>query len=220
MWNFFDPEYDFTDLSDSAECTRGDELYERPKGWYRMAFKVKDKYPDGDTWLGDNGWRSHSAPEEWPASFHGTSLDGSKGIIRSHYKPGRGAAYGRGIYSTADIYVAQSESYARTFTSETTGKSYKVILQNRINPKKRETCQRSDYWLIPVDTEASAEEEKEIVESSIQPYGILIKQLNDDDDDDDDSIDNGNDDSDDDNSANVTCGVLHSFCSAFQSLFK
>lgn len=94
--------------------------------------------------------------------------------------------------------------------------SLRVSLQNRINPKKRETCQRSDYWLIPVDTEASAEEEKEIVESSIQPYGILIKQLNDDDDDDDDSIDNGNDD----NSANVTCGVLHSFCSAFQSLFK
>lgn len=60
MWNFFDPEYDSTDLSDSAECARGDELYERPKGWYRMALKVKDKYPDGDTWLGDNGWRSHS----------------------------------------------------------------------------------------------------------------------------------------------------------------
>lgn len=63
---FFDSayDYDFTDLSDSAECTRGHELYERPKGWYRMALWVKGKYPDGDTWLGTNGWQNHSVPGE------------------------------------------------------------------------------------------------------------------------------------------------------------
>ncbi|KAK5855332.1 hypothetical protein PBY51_005439 [Eleginops maclovinus] len=70
---FFDPQYDcdFTHLSDSAECMRGDEPYERPKGWYRMALKVKGKYPDGDAWLGTDGWRSHSVDEEWPVSYHG-----------------------------------------------------------------------------------------------------------------------------------------------------
>ena len=185
---FFDPKYDcdFTDLSDSSECMRGDELYERPKGWYRMALKVKGKYPDGDTWLGTKGWRSHSAPGEWPVSYHGTSLDGAKGIIRSHYKAGDGSAYGRGIYSTPDIHVAEREDYAKTFTSKTTGKSYKVILQNRINPQMREICQRSDYWLIPVHKGTSAEDERQIVESSVRPYGILIKEMNEGSDDDDD----------------------------------
>ncbi|KAI4817873.1 hypothetical protein KUCAC02_011246 [Chaenocephalus aceratus] len=149
---FFDPkyDYDFTHLSDTAECMRGDEPYERPKGWYRMALKVQGKYPDGDTWLGPDGWRSHSVPGEWPASYHGTSLDGARSIIKSHYKAGDGAAYGRGIYSTPDIHVAEKEQYAKTFQSKKTGKSYKVILQNRINPERRELCQRkSDYWLIP-----------------------------------------------------------------------
>ncbi len=177
--DFFDPkyDYDFTNLSDSSECMRGDELYERPKGWYRMALKVKGKYPDGDTWLGTKGWRSHSVPGEWPVSYHGTSLDGAKGIIRSHYKAGDRDVYGRGIYSTPDIHVAERETYAKTFTSKKTGKSYKVILQNRINPENRKICSKSQYWLIRVHKSASAEEEKQIVESSIRPYGILIKEL-------------------------------------------
>lgn len=196
--DFFDPDYDcdFTHLADSTECTRGDELYERPTGWYRMALRVKSKYPDGDTWLGTKGWRSHSVPGEWPVSYHGTSLNGAKGIIRSHYKAGEGAIYGRGIYSTPDINVAEREEYAQTFTSKTTGKSYKVILQNRINPQKREVCQRFDYWLIRVDEGTSTEEEKKIVESSIRPYGILIKELKDDEEDADAS---DVQDSDDDN---------------------
>lgn len=177
---FFDPQFDFdfSNLSDSSECRRGDELYERPKGWYRMALKVGGKYPDGDTWLGTGGWRNHSVPGEWPVSYHGTSLDGAKGIIRSHYKAGNGQVYGRGIYSTPDIHVAEKEQFAKTFTSKTTGKSYKVILQNRINPKKRMICWTSDYWLIRVDEGTSDKEERQIVESSIRPYGILIKEIN------------------------------------------
>ncbi|XP_070778195.1 uncharacterized protein [Enoplosus armatus] len=179
---FFDPkyDYDFTNVSDSAQCVRGEEIYVRPKGWYRIALKVKGKYPDGDTWLGTDGWRSHTVPGEWPVSYHGTHVDRAKGIIRSHYRAGNGAEHGRGIYSTPDIHVAEAERYAKTFTSQTTGKMYKVILQNRINPEKRQICKRSDYWLIPVREGTSAEEEKQIVEASIRPYGILIKEVNDD----------------------------------------
>ncbi|XP_075968779.1 uncharacterized protein LOC142971923 [Anarhichas minor] len=224
---FFDSayDYDFTDLSDSAECMRGDELYQRPKGWYRMALKVKGRYPDGDAWLGTKGWRSHSVPGEWPVSYHGTSLDGVKGIIRSYYTAGGRALYGRGIYSTPDIHVAERENYAKTFTSETTGKSYKVILQNRINPEKREICQRSDYWLIPVPKGASAAEEKQIVESSIRPYGILIKEINDDhESSDDESNDHESSDDesryDDRGEAGLLGSILHSLYSTFQSLFR
>lgn len=179
--DFFDPKYDcdFTRLSHSSQCMRGDELYKRPIGWYRIALKVKGKYPDGDTWLGTDGWRSHSVPGEWPVSYHGTSFEGAKGIIRCHYKAGDRAVYGRGIYSTPDIHVAEKEEYAKTFTSVTTGKKYKVILQNRINPGKRQICSRSDYWLIPIKEGTSATEERQIVETSIRPYGILIKELRD-----------------------------------------
>ncbi|KAK5883923.1 hypothetical protein CesoFtcFv8_020197 [Champsocephalus esox] len=209
---FFDPQYDydFTDLSDSAECMRGDEPYERPKGWYRMALKVKGKYPDGDTWLGPDGWRSHSVPGEWPASYHGTSLDGARSIIKSHYKAGDGAAYGRGIYSTPDIHVAEKEQYAKTFQSKKTGKSYKVILQNRINPERRELCQqKSDYWLIPVDEGTPALQEKEIVERAIRPYGILIQKVK----------KNNDGDKKGDESACSLCGIVRSFFSAVLKMF-
>lgn len=187
--DFFDPQYDydFTNLSDSATCQRGGELYERPKGWYRIALKVRGKYPGGDTWLGTNGWRSDSVPGEWPVSYHGTSLDGATGILRSHYKAGERDLYGRGIYSTPDLQVAEREEYAQTFTSQTTGKCYKVILQNRINPTKREICKRSDYWLIRVNKGTSAQMEKQIVESSLRPYGVLIRECDNDSSDGDDA---------------------------------
>ncbi|KAL3044138.1 hypothetical protein OYC64_003885 [Pagothenia borchgrevinki] len=174
---YFDPQYDrdFTHLSDSAECMRGDKPYKRPNGWYRMALKVLGKYPNGDTWLGTKGLRSHSVPGEWPVSYHGTSSDGARGIIKSQYKAGDGDVYGRGIYSTPDIRVA--EQYAETFKSEKMRKSFKLVLQNRINPERREVCRRSDYWLIPVGAGKSASEEKEIVRGAIRPYGILIKEI-------------------------------------------
>ncbi|XP_016105906.1 uncharacterized protein [Sinocyclocheilus grahami] len=64
--DFFDPvfDFDFTNMSESKsdECTRGDEPYKRPYGWMRFALKVRDKYPDGNAWLGTYGWRSRSVP--------------------------------------------------------------------------------------------------------------------------------------------------------------
>ncbi|KAG7484940.1 hypothetical protein MATL_G00055670 [Megalops atlanticus] len=115
---FFDPrfDYDFTNITDRAEFHRGGEPYKRPCGWNRIALKVLDKYPDGNAWLGaDNpGWRTGSAGKGWPVSYHGTTKEGAMGIIQSHYKAGRRQAYGRGIYSTPDIEVADvlSESHA------------------------------------------------------------------------------------------------------------
>lgn len=177
--DFFDPryDYDFTNLSDRSRCWRGGEEYERPMGWYRIALKVKGKYPDGDAWLGTAGWRSYSVEGEWPACYHGTTLSGAKGIVRSHYKAGDRGTYGRGIYSTPEIHVAEREEFARTFTSVTTGKRYKVILQNRINPDGRQICQRSDYWLIPIPEGTTPWQEQCIVEASIRPYGILIREV-------------------------------------------
>ncbi|KAL6455771.1 hypothetical protein MHYP_G00356220 [Metynnis hypsauchen] len=171
--NFLDPQvdYDFMRGSDSSQCSRGGEPYSRPWGWYRVALKVKNKYRDGNTWLGSDGWRSRSSTGEWPVSFHGTSIEGAKAITSSHYRAGPGQLYGRGIYSTPDILEADFYAMFKTFKSNKTGKTYKVIMQNQINPKKRVITAKKNYWLIPVP------EEKSIVEQSICPYGILIKEV-------------------------------------------
>ncbi|KAK9957458.1 hypothetical protein ABG768_011702 [Culter alburnus] len=179
--DFFDPnfDFDFTNMSESKsdECMRGDEPYKRPYGWMRFALKVRDKYPDGNAWLGTGGWRSRSAPGEWPVSYHGTGLQGAEGIIQSHYKAGDRQAYGRGIYSSPDIKVADDYAKSKKFTSQKNGKTYKVIMQNRVNPKKREIIKGRNFWLVRIPEGTSAEKEKEIVESSIRPYGLLLKEV-------------------------------------------
>lgn len=179
--DFFDPrfDFDFTSMSKSKsdECTRGGEPYKRPYGWMRFALRVRDKYPDGNAWLGTGGWRSHSVPGEWPVSYHGTDLKGAEGIIQTHFKAGDRQAYGRGIYSSPDITVADEYAKSKKFTSQKNGKTYKVIMQNRVNPKKRQITEKKNFWLVPIPEGTSADKEKEIVESSIRPYGLLLKEV-------------------------------------------
>ncbi|KAI7807821.1 hypothetical protein IRJ41_011022 [Triplophysa rosa] len=168
-------DYDFTHCNDKSTCMRGNEAYKRPCGWNRIALKVLVKYPDGNVWLGPIGWRCNSSDGEWPVSYHGTSMKGATGITESHYEPGSRQLYGRGIYSTPDIEVASS--YSKQFRCNSDGKTYKVLMQNRINPQMRKVCDRTDYWLIEIPKGTSPEKEREIVEKSIRPYGILLKEV-------------------------------------------
>eukprot|EP00063_Salmo_salar_P031743 XP_014006578.1 PREDICTED: uncharacterized protein LOC106574968 [Salmo salar] len=69
----------------------------------------------------------------------------------------------------------QASGYARDFVSTTNGKTYRMVLQKRINPTQRKICKRVDYWLVPVNDGTSEEEGMRIVERSIRPYGILLK---------------------------------------------
>ncbi|XP_073328648.1 uncharacterized protein [Pagrus major] len=173
---FFDPrfDYDFSNLRDTETYSRGGEVYERPCGWQRFALRVLDDY-DGNAWLGTRYRSTQSVPGEWPVSYHGTSKKGADGIIQGHYKPGPGQAYGRGIYSTP--YINEAVQYAKTFTSKKTGKKYSVILQNRINPQYRQKYNNDKYWLIPIPSGSGAEEEQEMVERAIRPYGLLLKEV-------------------------------------------
>lgn len=174
---FLDPmfDYDYTSLKDDSTCKRGNEPYTRPCGWKRIAIKVLDKYPDGNAWLGKDGWRDYSVDGEWPVSYHGTSMNSAKAIIGSHYAPGSGQVYGRGIYSTYDI--KEATAYSHRITCKETGKTYNVLLQNRINPKMRKVCARKEYWLIEIPAGTTPDEERKIVEKSIRPYGILFKEV-------------------------------------------
>ncbi|XP_037624266.1 uncharacterized protein LOC119487457 isoform X2 [Sebastes umbrosus] len=173
---FFDQrfDYDFTKLTAVETYHRGGEVYERPYGWQRFALRVLGDYED-NAWLGTRYRSTQSVPGEWPVSYHGTSKEGAGGIIEGHYKPGPREVYGRGIYSTP--YLCEAVDYAKTFTCPANGKTYSVILQNRINPTYREKHRDGKYWLVHVPEGTSKEEEQKMVQRAIRPYGLLLKEV-------------------------------------------
>lgn len=116
-------------------------------------------------------------------------MDGSLGIILTHggcpsdqpkFLDAAAASLtvsetkGRGVYSTPDIKMA--EKYCKKFKSKVDGKTYKVVLQNRINPGKRTKCQREDTWLVYIPEGRNDVQTRAIVQEAIRPYGLLLKQ--------------------------------------------
>nr|XP_046273849.1 uncharacterized protein LOC124074708 [Scatophagus argus] len=183
--DFFHPQYDydFTNIKDgNKKFLRGNEQYVRPCGWTRVALRVTQKYEGGDDWLG-------TGKDAWPVSYNGHNMDGSLGIILTHggspdNNPSfleaaasslvAGGTRGRGVYSTPQINLA--EKYCKYFKSKVDGKKYKVILQNRINPGKRTKCQRDDIWLVYIPEDYNDVQVRAVVQESIRPYGLLLKQ--------------------------------------------
>ncbi|KAM7384872.1 hypothetical protein PAMA_011976 [Pampus argenteus] len=184
--DFLHPQYnyDFTNIKDGdTKYLRGNEQYIRPCGWNRVALRVVQRYDGGDQWLG-------TGKDAWPVSYHGHNMDGSLGIILTRANDPEddptfldaaaaslvaGETQGRGVYSTPHIKVAQK--YCRKFKSKVDGKMYEVLLQNRINPEKRKTCQREDVWLVYIPKGCNDVQMRTIVQESIRPYGLLLKQL-------------------------------------------
>ena len=161
--------FDFTSVVDKKAYNRGGLVYIRPCGWKRYALKVDGKYKD-DTWLLGKGKRPDpfsSAQEEWPVSYHGTSYNNGLSIAEEGYRLSQCKRFkhGIGIYSTPDIDVAFK--YAET-RQHSDGKTYKVVIQNRVNPKtlvkitKAET-KVGDYWISPN-------------EDDIRPYGFCTRE--------------------------------------------
>ncbi|GBB96652.1 hypothetical protein RclHR1_02800002 [Rhizophagus clarus] len=151
-------DYDFTNLRDDGVFfIRGMELYRRPYGWKRIALNVS-KYGNDVAWLGSVGDNNN----EWPVSYHGTKRAFAESIASNGYQlsSGRRFMYGRGIYSTPFVNIA--EQYAEEFVNNNI--RYKVIVQNRINPEGLTKHHRNTYWLAPR-------------EDSIRPYGLCIKRV-------------------------------------------
>lgn len=182
-------DYDFTNIKDGDKTfLRGNERYVRPCGWNRVALKVSQKYDDGsDVWLG-------TGKDAWPVSYQGHSMDGSLGLILTRgEKEIQGnteddsflevaatsllanETRGRGIYSTPE--VTEAEKHCKTFKSKKDGKNYKVLLQNRINPKNRKHCQRDNVWLVYVPEDSNNVQTRALVQESVRPYGLLLKQV-------------------------------------------
>ncbi|CAG8730128.1 14175_t:CDS:1 [Cetraspora pellucida] len=151
-------DYDFTNINDmEATFMRGDVLYKRPCGWKRIALKVTEKYDNGnDKWLGTD-------KNAWPVSYHGTAEHNAKSIAEEGYDLSKGTRflYGRGIYSTPDVHIA--EQYATEFEFE--GNIYVMIFQNRVNPAslRRIPVGNGEYWVSEKGED-------------VRPYGICIKK--------------------------------------------
>ena len=173
-------DYDFTNEVDSGQkFMRGEFEYHRPYGWRRFAIQVlgRKEYGGDNTWLGPGGIRTETSGDEWPVSYHGTSMEYAKKIADQGYKVGSRNLFGKGVYSSPSI-----EMVARFYTQEFThdGKNYQVAMQNRVNPDqknghlkivdKSDTGAGADYW-VSLKHNAS----KGIYD--IRPYGILIRQI-------------------------------------------
>ncbi|XP_033831607.1 uncharacterized protein LOC117378999 [Periophthalmus magnuspinnatus] len=181
--DFFDRhyDYDFSNVKDGEQrFVRGNEPYFRPCGWRRVALKVSGQYDDGsDVWLG-------TGSQAWPVSYQGLHMDGSLILTRRKGSEEDGgldevaqslmdtSAFGRGVYSTPDVLLA--EKYCKTFKSKIDGKTYKVLLQNRISPSKRKVCQRDRVWVVYVPQDHSQVQTKALVQESVRPYGLLLKE--------------------------------------------
>ncbi|CAL8299783.1 unnamed protein product [Lota lota] len=183
---FFDPpfDYDFTNIKDGKRTfLRGEERYVRPCGWSRVALRVLG-YDGGDAWLG-------TGPSSWPVSYHGNRMDGALGVTVTRRGPATegegpefleaaaaslvaGATNGRGVYSSPDVGVA--ESFCKRFRSRGDGKTYKVVLQNRINPQHRKKCQREGYWLVTIPEGYNPAQTRATVQLALRPYGMLLKE--------------------------------------------
>ncbi|EFX82978.1 hypothetical protein DAPPUDRAFT_48507, partial [Daphnia pulex] len=162
--------YNFTKISDrGVKFCRGGLIYIRPCGWQRYAIKVKGKFPD-DIWLQGKTSRADqysSAEDEWPVSYHGTSLNNGLSIAEEGFKLSKGTRFlhGKGIYSTPDIEVAAH--YA--VKVKVNGKTYKVVMQNRVNPKNlkkvgKDVTKVGEYWISPTNED-------------IRPYGFCVKEI-------------------------------------------
>ncbi|KAF0486237.1 ubiquitin-domain-containing protein [Gigaspora margarita] len=114
-------DYDFTYIKDIVTFMRGDIQYKRLCGWQHFALKVSRKYDNGnDKWLSTD-------KNAWPVSYYGTAKHNAKLIAEKGYDLSKGKrfAYGRGIYSTPDVHIA--EQFAADFMFE--GKEYVMIFK-------------------------------------------------------------------------------------------
>ena len=151
--------YDFTTRQSDGTYMRNKFEYHRPYGWYRYGLNVIGKYDD-DKWLGPDGIRTDTSPNEWPVSYHGTNMENAKTIAKEGFSLAKSTRfkYGKGIYSTPLPSVA--EGYSQEFKHN--GSTCYVILQNRVNPKAMEVVNGDKYWISPN-------------EKDIRPYGILVR---------------------------------------------
>jgi hypothetical protein len=183
--SFFNPSFN-RDFSVYENCPkdelRGGYAYNPPEGWYRYSLNVTGKYDNGNnTWLGMN-----NIPGEWCVAYHGTAHQNIKSISSSALRVGGNNAYGRGIYCSPLVSVA--EGYCRNplvLKTKTQGSlSYKYVFMCRVNVSHPHHCTEkpcrfaenpnytvhfskdSNIWFVNLNNSNF---------ENIRQYGILVK---------------------------------------------
>ena len=152
--NSFD--FDFTNLVDDGKIfRRGGRVYERPCGWKRIAFQVKNKY-ENESWLG-----STNMVGEWPCAYHAANIDFTKIIGYDGFDLSKIKRF----QNQKIHFLTPKFDTAITLANEITinGQVMKFLIKSRVNPEK--IIERKDgvFWII-----ASCDKD-------IRPYGILYK---------------------------------------------
>jgi len=174
--DIFEPEFDMEPINwPQGKNYRGKLPYNPPYDYFGCALKVRGSYDSGDdTWLGHI-----NIDGEFAVAYHGirSNLDAVKGIMNSYLKAGAnqncrndddmmhpGKKCGKGVYVTPDIKVA--EEYTEGFGVFELNKTYRIVLQCRVNPKKiRQSARVPEYWILNGNGK------------EIRPYRILIKEV-------------------------------------------
>lgn len=155
---------------------RGNLEYYPPYSYMGFGLKVLDTYDEGD-----NTWIGHCNKEgEFAVAYHGirSNIGAIKQILNSHLKAGENQAYendedlirpghicGKGVYVAQRIEVA--EKYTKEFYAEELDKSFRIVFQCRVNPKKiRQPATKPEYWILKGNGQ------------EIRPYRLLVKQEN------------------------------------------
>lgn len=175
----FDPRFNRAYPNDDQE-TRGGRPYYFPKGWYRHALKVENKYPHDKLWLGMN-----NSPGEWCVAFHGTK----GGVVRSIIDTGLQHKFvtadackaeaeqkNPSIPKVKGLYVADHcEDGASLYTADFpvsdpsrpgVTKNYRIVFQCRVQNEK--FTEHSG----PVSVGLAY---RVFDEKAIRPYGVLLK---------------------------------------------
>jgi hypothetical protein len=147
-------DFDFSNLVDDGKVfRRGGRIYERPCGWKRIAFQVKNKY-ENETWLG-----STNMVGEWPCAYHAANTDFTKFIGYDGFD----LTKLKRLQNQKVHFLTPKFDTALSLATEITinGQVIKFLIKSRVNPEK--IIERKDgvFWLVASD--------------NIRPYGILYK---------------------------------------------
>jgi hypothetical protein len=115
---------------------RGGLDYNPPVGFYRYGMKVLDKYDNGDnTWLGMVNGKG-----EWGVAYHGTPYRFVKSISETPLRVGDVNVYGRGIYCSPYVDVAEQYSFELDFPINGEIEKLKYVFMCRVNVSNIHRC--------------------------------------------------------------------------------
>lgn len=179
----FTPEHDF-DYRERGlrDGYRGGYPYNVPRGWYRQALNISNRYGDEEM-----HWLSHlNTDDVWPLAYHGTHADvvsdvAKEGLSHDKVAPDEfrqeaveqaGLKMDKpGIYLNTFCDGGAHPRYTKNFSvqvSRRKSERFRIVFQCRVKPGEFTIHQspsiKGDLWRV-------------VDRTAVRPYGILIRQI-------------------------------------------